>query len=109
MAAGVARGEHDWQQPESKKRISEHMKDLAAKNPGQKQLDKIYRESKSTCWINLWNKDGHFHTQHPDVAWEERTRTLTIDDSSCTFFKREDLKDGVKPCEITNDGNKPPI
>jgi hypothetical protein len=52
-------------------------------NPGQKQLDKIYCESKSTCWINIWNKEGN-------GLGEKTRKRLKIDGSSCIFYKRED-------------------
>ena len=81
-------------------------------NPGQKQLDKIYCESKSTCWINIWNKEGNIHTQNPNVAWEKETSKQLRkhgSKSSLTFYEKEDLKDVVKSCEITHDRNKPLI
>jgi hypothetical protein len=61
----VAQDKHNWQQPEHNKCMSERNKDMVVRgeHPGQKQLDKIYCVSKSTCWIDLWNKDGTIHTQ----------------------------------------------
>jgi hypothetical protein len=82
--------------------VSECNNNLAAKgeHPGQKQLGKIHLESNSTRWIDLWNKE------------EERMRNQTKPPSGETriiFYKKEDLRCGVKTSEITHDENKPLI
>ena len=95
----VAQGKYNWQQPEHSKCMSECNKDMVVrgKHPGQKQLDKIYRESKSTCWIDLSRWD---HT-HATPDWEEKKTNkqkkmkLPSGKTKCKFYKKEDFEDEV--------------
>ena len=52
------------------------------------------------------------HTQYLDKAWEKKTGVKQLKPPSGktkNSFYQEDLKDRVKPCEITCDKNKPLI
>jgi hypothetical protein len=64
-------------------------------------IDKIFREMKSTYWINLWSRDGTIHVQYPKVAWEKKKRKYLSKpgggNTSLTFYERKDLKDRVEP------------